>query len=123
MLYVIKKHFFLTETFVGIEGMLSDMYIRGLIRGYNKPVDQDLLKRNLLEIKLNYSVVGAPAYKVAKIVSTQSHVLSIKLDQLKADIRNDSAGLGVIRTAKFGITTTNKALLSKTGGIYVAKFR
>jgi len=108
---------FITEDFVGLQKFLTDMYLKGFITGYKN------LTKNKIKMLEVFLKSGPSNYVLSKIVSKPGRNIVINLNQLKSEFRNEPFSLGVIRTAKLGITTTNQAIQGKCGGIYLGKIK
>jgi ribosomal protein S8 len=109
---------FITQDFHALENVLTHLYQAGIICGYKKFTSYN---KKYVEVFLRYEPSGGPVLMRCKMVSKPSREAYIRLTQLNAESKKLDTGLGLLRTAKFGLTTTHMALKHKTGGLFLAK--
>lgn len=112
-----KKSTFITHNFLDLENILSGIYRDGLIAGY-----KNLVKINKIEIFLKHEPKGG--HIIHKVIkgSTPSLMAIARLNELKTEKKNSPTSISIIRTAKYGIITSDKALVKKSGGLHLGKF-
>jgi len=94
------------------------LYRDGLILGYKKFT---ALTKNCVEVFLKHTPSGNFVVFSFTNISKPSREPYIRLRQLKAEIKKFDTGVGIIRTAKFGLTTTKLSFKNKTGGLFLGK--
>lgn len=111
-----NRRSFLTQDFLGIEKLLTEIYKEGWISGFKKHAKNDVfeiyLKRDLKGNVLSTKVTNTFKPSLRPI---------IRLTELASDKKNSDGSTGIIRTAKFGLLNVKNALKNKTGGIYLFK--
>lgn len=111
---------FVTPMFEGLEQLLVDLYSFGFICGF-RPFTKN--GYDFVEIFLRYDSSGGVLCFVTKTVWKPSRDVMARLPALKAEQMIEPFSIGIIRTAKLGITTTKRAVNEKIGGSYLAKIK
>lgn len=111
-----QKQAFLSKDFVGLENVLKQFYMEGIIYGYKKHE-----KTNSVEIFLKVDYEGKIAVREIRNLSKPSMLIAGRIKELKADIRDRGHTSTIVRTAEFGLTTAKQAVKSKSGGIVLGK--
>lgn len=109
---------FITKDFNALEDVITYFYQAGIICGYKRFTSHN---KKYVEVFLRYEPSGYPVIMRCKMISKPSREAYIRLGQLHAESKKFDTGLGILRTAKLGLTTTHIALKNKMGGVFLAK--